>query len=104
MEDKILLKLRRRLIDLLTLNEFIIKKSKYKKITKIIDGDEHEVSLYVGEKVTHCRAKDWITAEKAYRGGTSRERVRLVCREVNKITKKIRKITFEIDRAESLKK
>jgi hypothetical protein len=104
MEDKRLQRLRQKLLDLLTLSEYYIRKPKYKKEIVVKDGVEYEKEMYVGEKVTHCKRKDWITAEKAYRGKSARERLRATCREINNITKEIRQITLEIDKEQKAKK
>ena len=97
MGDKRLQRLRQKLLDLLTLSEYYLTKSKFKKEVVVIDGTEYEKNVYVGEKVTSCKRHDWVTAENPNRGKSARARIRATCREINKLTKEVRQITLEID-------
>jgi hypothetical protein len=98
--EKRLLRLRQKLLDLLTLSDNYIKNPKFKKETVLIDKVEYEKKIYDGDKVTHCKRIDWVNAESPKRGNSARKRIRSLIKEINKITKEIRKITFEIDEEE----
>lgn len=102
MSDKILQSKRQKLLDLLTKTEVVLKKPSYKYIEAVdSEGGTERLKEFNGYKATHHKLKDWITAEKKYRGKSARKRLRALCREMSKIVQEVREITLELDKVDT---
>lgn len=97
MDDKKLQRIRQKILTLLS-QDYPIRRTKYKKVKMIEDGQEVTRVVEDGFRVVEYKLKDWVTADTIYRGKSARERVRMVLQEIRELAKEGRRISLEMDK------
>jgi len=102
-DDKTLRNLRLKLLKLL-MEDTIIRKKHYKIVEEEVNGEKIKSREFSGYRPIHCKVSDWAKADTIHRGNSARERVRLLNQNLIKISKEIRKITFDMDSKAKIQK